>query len=62
MTSIHFDQPIDRKNTNCTKYDGMAATFGRTDVLPMWIADMDFPVSEEITAAIRRRADHPVYG
>ena len=34
MTSINFDQPIDRKNTNCTKYDGMAATFGRTDVLP----------------------------
>ena len=62
MTSINFDQPIDRKNTNCTKYDGMAATFGRTDVLPMWIADMDFPVSEEITAAIRKRADHPVYG
>lgn len=62
MTNIDFDQPIDRRNTNCTKYDGMAATFGRTDVLPMWIADMDFPVSEEITAAIRRRADHPVYG
>lgn len=62
MTNVNFDQQIDRRHTNCTKYDGMAATFGRTDVMPMWIADMDFPVSKEITAAIRLRADHPVYG
>lgn len=62
MLNVNFDQTIDRRNTNCTKFDGMAAGFGRTDVLPMWIADMDFPVAEEITAAIRKRAEHPVYG
>ena len=62
MLKVNFDLPIERRNTNCTKYDGMAAGFGRTDILPMWIADMDFPVAEEITAAIRKRAEHPVYG
>lgn len=60
--SVDFDQPIGRKNTNCTKYDGMTPGFGSNELMPLWIADMDFPVAEEITAAIRRRAEHPVYG
>lgn len=59
---VNFDQPIERKHTNCSKYDGMAASFGRNDLLPLWIADMDFPVPEEVSAAIAKRAEHPVYG
>ena len=59
---INFDQAIERKHTNCSKYDGMTASFGRNDLLPLWIADMDFPVPEEVSAAIAKRAEHPVYG
>ena len=60
--TMNFDQAIERKNTNCSKYDGMAASFGRNDLLPLWIADMDFPVPEEVAAAVAKRAEHPVYG
>lgn len=59
---VDFNQPIQRKNTFCTKYDGMAASFGKDDLLPLWIADMDFPVPEEVTQAITHRIQHPVYG
>ena len=60
--TMNFDQAIERKNTNCSKYDGMAASFGRNDLLPLWIADMDFPVPEEVAAAVAKRTEHPVYG
>ena len=60
--TINFENTIDRKNTNCTKYDGMIASYGRNDLLPLWIADMDFPVPEEVTKALKDRAEHPVYG
>ena len=49
---VNFDQAIDRRNTNCSKYDGMEASFGRNDLLPLWIADMDFPVPEAVTEAL----------
>lgn len=60
--TINFDKAIERRNTNCSKYDGLAASFGREDILPLWIADMDFPVPEEVTAALKKRTEHPVYG
>jgi len=56
-----FDQGIDRRNTACEKWDGMAERAGH-DVLPMWVADMDFPCAEEIMEAIQKRAQHPVFG
>ena len=56
-----FDQGIDRRNTDCEKWDGIAERMGR-DVLPMWVADMDFPCADEIMEAIRKRAEHPVFG
>ena len=46
-----FDQIIDRRNTNCVKYDNLANVFGCTDILPMWVADMDFQVAPEILDA-----------
>jgi len=57
-----FDQVIDRNGTNSVKWDMRKEIFGRDDVLPMWVADMDFPVAEPITAALRKRIHHPVYG
>lgn len=56
-----FDQGIDRRNTACEKWDGVAERMGH-DVLPMWVADMDFPCADEIMEAIEKRAQHPVFG
>lgn len=58
----NFDQPVERRHTNSTKWDSNAALFGRDDVLDMWVADMDFPCPEPVVAAIRKRAEHPIYG
>ena len=33
---------VDRKNTDCFKWDGLEKTYGKDDLLPMWVADMDF--------------------
>lgn len=57
-----YDQICDRKNTNCAKWDAAKSVFGRDDVIPMWIADMDFPVAEPIVEALKKRTEHPVYG
>ncbi|MGP1716562.1 MAG: MalY/PatB family protein [Methylophilus sp.] len=61
MTSL-FDHPIAREHTQSLKYDGRAAIFGTDDVMPMWVADMDFAVPAAITKALQTRADHPIFG
>ncbi len=58
----NFDQIYDRKKTNCVKWDAVKSIFGRDDVIPMWVADMDFPVAEQIVEVLRKRAEHPFYG
>jgi len=62
MKKYDFDSVIDRHGTCATKYDGLDQMFGRHDVTPLWIADLDFAVCPDITAALRRRLDHPVLG
>lgn len=58
----HFDEIIDRKNTNSLKYD-FAVERGRpADILPLWVADMDFKVADEITDAISNIVSHGIYG
>lgn len=57
-----FDIPIDRRGTGCFKYDALEALFGRSDLLSMWVADMDFAVSDEIQRALTMRCEHPVHG
>lgn len=60
---IHgFDQSVQREGTASLKYDARLATFGRDDVTPMWVADMDFAVAEPIAKALQARALHPVFG
>jgi len=58
----NFDRLIDRRGTDSVKHDLLNRVFGTEDVLPMWVADMDFEVPECIRNAIRERVDHPVYG
>lgn len=57
-----FDTVIDRRNSNSVKYDLREKVFGKEDVLPMWVADMDFPVADFILDAIRERLEHPILG
>lgn len=62
MTKYNFDQVIDRKNTNSTKWDKNKAFFENEDILDLWVADMDFPCPEAVTEAMRQRVEHPIYG
>lgn len=62
MKNYNFDELVDRTNTNCIKYDGRQMFFGNADVLPLWVADMDFRTPDFIVNAIRKRADHEIFG
>ena len=57
-----FDEIIDREDTACVKWDLRDKVFGTADVLPMWVADMDFKTPGFISEAIIQRAQHAVYG
>ena len=57
-----FDKVINRADTNCVKYDLRKQVFGNPDVLPMWVADMDFETPDFVRKAVIERAEHPVYG
>ena len=59
---MDFDTPIPRNNTDSVKHDGRADYFGTADVLPLWVADMDFAAPEAVTQALLARAAHPIYG
>lgn len=56
MKKYNFDQIVNRRNTDSIKWNG------KDNLLPMWVADMDFPVLHEITEAIKRKADINAYG
>jgi len=58
----NFDIVYDRKKTNSVKWDMTETLFGREDVIPMWVADMDFPAAEPVKEALKKRAEHPFYG
>lgn len=62
MGKYNFDRIIDRKGTSCLKYDFGMKRKGRTDLLPMWVADMDFALPEEILADFHKRIDHGIFG
>ncbi|MBP0575720.1 cystathionine beta-lyase, partial [Mycobacterium tuberculosis] len=57
MGLYDFDTLIDRRGTGSTKWGRYPA-----DVLPMWVADMDFTAPPEVVAALRRRVEHGVFG
>jgi len=57
-----FDRVIPRNGTSSFKYDERLKVFGRADVLPLWVADMDFAVPQAVQDALKARAEHPVYG
>lgn len=57
-----FDTPIDRRPTGAVKYEALDRIFGRTDLEPLWIADMDFAICPEINKALERKCSTPVLG
>ena len=62
MKIYNFDEIIDRTNTNCIKYDARTAFFGKDDLLPLWVADMDFRTPDFIVKAIKERVENDIYG
>ncbi|MFQ9515888.1 MAG: MalY/PatB family protein [Eubacterium sp.] len=59
---VDFDRIIERKGTNCLKYDFAKERGMSEDVLPLWVADMDFPTAPEILDRLHRTVDHGIFG
>ena len=53
-----FDKPVSRRGTHSYKWDSAKSE----DVLPMWVADMDFHTAPTIVDALRRRVEHGIFG
>ena len=58
----NFDQIIDRRGTDALKIDAVPNIWGRDDLMPLWVADMDFATPPFIMEALRRRMEHEVIG
>ncbi len=58
----NFDENIDRSDSHCVKLEKMKAIFGRDDLIPLWVADMDFKSPPAIAEALRERVNHEIYG
>lgn len=57
-----FDEEVSREDTGCVKYDLRKEVFGTGDVIPMWVADMDFKTPDFIISALEKRLKHEVMG
>jgi len=57
-----FDEVYDRRNTRSMKWDAIESVFSSNEVLPMWVADMDFKPPQAVNDAIIKRAEHGIYG
>lgn len=60
-TRFDFNQIIHRQGTGSSKWDALEKVFGSEEVLPLWVADMDFASPEAVSAQIIERASHPIY-
>ena len=57
-----FAEYVERRNTNSVKWDGLKETFGREDILPLWVADSDWPVPAAVMEALKKRVEHGIFG
>ena len=62
MERYDFDQVFERRGSGALKSDALTEFYGREDLLPMWVADMDFKTPDFITDALRSRLEHPIFG
>ncbi|MEH7382919.1 MalY/PatB family protein [Bacillus sp. JJ1533] len=58
----NFDESISRLNTNSVKWDEVENLFGDKEILPMWVADMDFKAPQPVIDALHKRVEHGIYG
>lgn len=58
----NFDEIIDRSTSHCVKIEKLKTVFGRDDLMPLWVADMDFLSPPEITEALMERVKHGIFG
>jgi cysteine-S-conjugate beta-lyase len=58
----NFDEPAAREGSDCIKYDRREEIFGVKDIIPMWVADMDFNSPDFIVEYLQKRLDHKIYG
>jgi len=59
---FNFDKTVDRHNSGSEKYDRLNKLYGSSDVMAMWVADMDFEIAPCIDEAIKKRSEHKLYG
>ena len=62
MKTYDFDKIIERRGSGAIKCDALGKFFGKDDLIPMWVADMDFETPDFITEALLERMKHPVFG
>ena len=62
MATYDFDRIIDRRGTGALKHEVLLERYGHADLLPLWVADMDFATPDFIVEALRKRLEHPVFG
>ena len=58
----NFDEPAGREGTDCIKYDRREEIFGVKDVIPMWVADMDYNTPDFVVESLQKRLEHEIYG
>lgn len=57
-----FDKPVDRRGSGDLKHEVLQERYGRSDLLPLWVADMDWETPSFITNALKQRLEHSLYG
>lgn len=62
MKTYDFDKIIERKGTGAIKTDVLGKVYGKDDLIPLWVADMDFETPDFIVEALKKRMEHPVFG
>jgi cysteine-S-conjugate beta-lyase len=62
MKKYDFDELVLREGTNSIKYDARERYFQKSDIIPLWVADTDFKTPDFITNAVKKRAEHEIYG
>lgn len=60
--NYNFDKIIDRRGSGAVKCDGLEQWYGNSELLPMWVADMDFATPDFIVDALKARLEHPIFG
>ena len=62
MKTYDFDKITERKGTGAIKTDVLGKVYGKDDLIPLWVADMDFETPDFIVEALKKRMEHPIFG